>query len=44
MPDFAKTVGERDSRFGADWKRKKEIRAHIEEPEIHPDADDTWKK
>lgn len=43
MPDFEKVVGERDSRFGADWKRKKEIREHIKEPGIHADADATWK-
>jgi hypothetical protein len=34
--DFEKHVGERDHRFGIDYKRKKEVRAHIEEPEIHP--------
>lgn len=34
--DFEETVGERDERFGVDWKRKKEIRRGIEEPEIHP--------
>lgn len=45
MPDFETVVGERDSRFGAaDWKRKKEIREYIKEPEIHPDADATWKR
>ncbi|KAH8774574.1 hypothetical protein F5883DRAFT_454118 [Diaporthe sp. PMI_573] len=44
MPEFEKVVGERDSRFGAaDWRRKKEIREYIREPEIHPDADATWK-
>lgn len=45
MPDFEKVVGERDSRFGAaDWRRKKEARGYIREPEIHPDADATWKQ
>ncbi|POS68874.1 DUF1264 domain-containing protein [Diaporthe helianthi] len=45
MPDFETVVAERDSRFGgADWKRKKEIREYIKEPEIHPDADATWKE
>lgn len=45
MPDFETIVAERDSRFGgADWKRKKEIREYIKEPEIHPDADATWKQ
>lgn len=44
MPDFEKAVGDRDARFGgADWRRKKEIRQHINEPDIHPDADATWK-
>ncbi|KAJ4393829.1 hypothetical protein N0V93_003044 [Gnomoniopsis smithogilvyi] len=42
MPEFEKIVGERDTRFGSDWKRKKELRAHIKEPQIHPDADATW--
>ena len=32
----------RHTRFGSDWKRKKELRAHIKEPQIHPDADATW--
>lgn len=43
MPDFEKIIGERDARFGSDWKRNQEIRAHIKEPQIHPDADATWK-
>lgn len=43
MPDFEEIVGERDARFGSDWKRKKEIREGIKEPNIHPDADATWK-
>lgn len=34
--DFERLVGERDRRFGVDWKRKKEIRGHIEDPKIHP--------
>lgn len=42
MPNFEQAVGERDARFGSDWKRKKEIRAHIKEPQVHPDADATW--
>ena len=41
--DFEKVVGERDSRFGSDWRKKMEKRAYIEEPEVHPDADATWK-
>ncbi|KAL1848377.1 hypothetical protein VTK73DRAFT_10131 [Phialemonium thermophilum] len=42
--DFERLVGERDQRMGTDWRRKREIRAGIEEPAIHPDADYTWKK
>ena len=36
MLNFDQVVGERDQRFGTDWKRKKEIRKDIKEPEIHP--------
>lgn len=35
---------ERDRRFGSDWRRKREVREYIETPEIHPDADQAWKK
>ncbi|KAI1078380.1 DUF1264-domain-containing protein [Whalleya microplaca] len=42
--DFAKAVGERDARFGVDWKRKKELRRDIDVPQIHPDADSAWKR
>ncbi|KAI0010179.1 DUF1264-domain-containing protein [Xylariaceae sp. FL0662B] len=41
--DFEKAVGGRDSRFGVDWKRKKELRKNIEVPQIHQDADSAWK-
>lgn len=34
--DFEKMVGDRDSRFGTDHKRKQKAREYIEEPEIHP--------
>lgn len=34
--DFDKHVGERDKKFGSDYRRKKEVRQHIEEPSIHP--------
>ncbi|KAK0617655.1 hypothetical protein B0T14DRAFT_539108 [Immersiella caudata] len=45
IPDLEQVMGQRDIRFpGADWRRKKEIQAHIEEPEIHPDAGMAWKK
>lgn len=42
--EFEKVVGERDARFGVDWRRKRELRRDIEEPEIHEDADQAWKK
>jgi hypothetical protein len=44
MPNFEKTMEERDKRFGTDHKRKKEVREYIETPEIHPNADATWAK
>lgn len=34
--DFEKHVGERDRKFGVDWRRKKEVRADIKEPILHP--------
>jgi hypothetical protein len=37
-------IDERDKRLGGDWRAKKEMRAYIEEPEIHEDADWTWKE
>lgn len=42
--DFEREVGGRDARFGTDWRRKKELRKDIEEPEVHPDADSCWKR
>jgi hypothetical protein len=44
MPEFEKRVEERDQRFGSDYKRKKQVREYIEEPEIHENADATWAK
>ncbi|KAF2703478.1 DUF1264-domain-containing protein [Pleomassaria siparia CBS 279.74] len=44
---FEEVVGERDRRFGSDWKRKREVRAGIEVPdgvEGRGGADSTWKK
>ena len=41
---FEKIVGERDQRFGSDWRRKKEVRGHIEEPQVHESADWAWKE
>lgn len=34
--DFAKNVGDRDRRFGSDYKKKQEARSYIKEPELHP--------
>lgn len=34
--DFETVVGERDKKFQSDWRRKKEIRAYIQEPQVHP--------
>lgn len=42
--DFEKNVGDRDRRFGSDYKRKQAARSYIKEPELHPDADWAWKK
>lgn len=42
--DFEKAVGDRDRRFGSDWRRSRQLRADIEEPEIHADADFAWKR
>lgn len=39
-----KLVGDRDGRFGVDYKKKAAGRAYIAEPEVHPDADELWKK
>ncbi|KAK1759976.1 hypothetical protein QBC47DRAFT_117812 [Echria macrotheca] len=45
IPELDQIMDERDRKFpGTDWRRKKEIRQDITEPEIHPDADYTWKK
>lgn len=44
MGSFAEKVGERDARFGSDWRRKREVRTHIEEPQVIGNADWTWKK
>ncbi|KAH8168370.1 oil body-associated protein 1A [Sarocladium implicatum] len=44
MEDWDEAVGDRDRRFGEDWRRKKELRKDIQEMEAHPDADQTWKK
>lgn len=44
MPDFEERLKDRDSRFGSDSERKKQVREYIEEPKIHPNADATWAK
>ena len=42
--DFDKVVGDRDRRFGVDWRRKKELRKDVvPSPTIHDDADQAWK-
>ncbi|KAI9667364.1 MAG: hypothetical protein M1821_000179 [Bathelium mastoideum] len=41
--DWKQTVGKRDERMGEDSARKKEVREYIEVPEVHADADTTWK-
>jgi len=42
--DMERVFDERDGRFGIDWRRKRELRQGIPEPEIHEDADRTWKE
>ncbi|KAK5631925.1 hypothetical protein RRF57_007639 [Xylaria bambusicola] len=42
--DFEKAVGDRDRRFGTDYKRAKKSREGIEVPTIHEDADQAWKQ
>ena len=42
--DFERAVGDRDRRFGTDYRRKKELRKDIEAPKIHEDADQAWKQ
>ena len=43
--DFDKVVGDRDRRFGVDYKHKREIRkGAVPEPKIHKDADHAWKQ
>ncbi|KAJ7765618.1 hypothetical protein B0H16DRAFT_1661484 [Mycena metata] len=37
--DFEKHVGERDARFGVDYRGKQKAREGIKVPTIHPDAD-----
>ncbi|KAF5982390.1 DUF1264 domain-containing protein [Fusarium coicis] len=42
--DFEKHVGERDRKFGTDWRVKKEARKDIPNPVVHEDADQAWKR
>ncbi|KAF1973778.1 DUF1264-domain-containing protein [Bimuria novae-zelandiae CBS 107.79] len=45
MPgSFEKWVGDRDERFSNNWRKKKEVREYIKEPEIHAHADWAWKE
>ncbi|KAK7419059.1 hypothetical protein QQX98_003561 [Neonectria punicea] len=41
--DFEKHVGDRDKRFGTDYRHKQKARKDIQTPVIHPDADQAWK-
>jgi hypothetical protein len=42
--DFDRIVGERDREQQVDSRVKAEKRSYIKEPQIHPDADATWKR
>ena len=42
--DLNKLSKERDEKFGLDSTHKKELRAGIQEPQVHPDADSAWAK
>lgn len=44
VPDFEEKLKVRDEREGIDSKEKMERRKGIKEPEIHPDADWSWKQ
>ncbi|KAK4139397.1 uncharacterized protein C8A04DRAFT_40749 [Dichotomopilus funicola] len=44
VPGLAERMDHRDKGFsGCDWRAKQEARKGIGEPEVHPDADYTWK-
>jgi len=43
FPEFDEAVAVRDKKFGIDYKKKAEQRQYIQEPEVHPDADWSWK-
>ncbi|KAI9728370.1 MAG: asparaginyl-tRNA synthetase [Chrysothrix sp. TS-e1954] len=42
--NFETLVGDRDRRLGTDWRRKKDLRRDIKEPQIHSDADQAWQR
>jgi hypothetical protein len=42
MPNFEKTMEDRDKRFGSDFRRKRQVREYIKEPKIHDNADAVW--
>jgi hypothetical protein len=42
--DFENVVGDRDKRFDTSYSKKQGERKDIAEPDIHPDADTTWKR
>ena len=35
MPEMDKVIGDRDQRFGSDYKKKREQREYIQSPQIH---------
>lgn len=43
MPGFKERLGERDARFGGDWRERKAAREYIAVPELGGEADATWK-
>lgn len=42
--DLHHTVGERDQRFGTDYKRKQQLRKDIAIPRVPADSDAAWKR
>ncbi|KAH9871524.1 hypothetical protein IAQ61_005704 [Plenodomus lingam] len=44
MPGFKERLGERDARFGGDWRERKAAREYIAVPELGGEADATWKE
>jgi len=45
IPGLEKKMDERDKKFeGVDWRKKRELRNDLEDMDVHPEADFTWKK